>query len=189
VAVLHRTSKEGLGSAYIAGFRWGLDHGFDVLVEMDADGSHQPEQLARILTALREADLVLGSRWVPGGSVVNWPWHRNLFSRGANLYARIALMVHISDITAGYRAFRRRTLNGIGLDSVQSQGYCFQIDMTRRALANGFRVAEVPITFVERERGSSKMSPAVIWEAMFRVTTWGVRRWLGPRTGATAPPA
>jgi len=188
VSVLHRTAKEGLGAAYIAGFRWGLERGYDVLVEMDADGSHQPEQLPRLLDALRDADLVLGSRYVPGGSVVNWPRHRNLFSRGANLYARVALLINLGDITAGYRAFRRRTLEGIGLDDIESQGYCFQIDMTRRALANGFRVVEVPITFVERERGHSKMSTAVIRESMVRVTSWGIQRWLGrkPRTGIAA---
>jgi dolichol-phosphate mannosyltransferase len=184
VAVLHRAAKEGLGAAYIAGFRWGLERGYDVLVEMDADGSHQPEQLPRLLAALRDADLVLGSRWVPGGSVVNWPKHRNVFSRGANLYARVALLINLGDITAGYRAFRRTTLERIGLNGVESQGYCFQIDMTRRAVAHGFRVREVPITFVERERGHSKMSAGVIREAMVRVTTWGVQRWLGrtPRT-------
>jgi dolichol-phosphate mannosyltransferase len=177
--------KEGLGAAYIAGFRWGLERGYDVLVEMDADGSHQPEQLPRLLEALEDADLVLGSRYVSGGSVVNWPRHRNIFSRSANLYARVALLVRINDITAGYRAFRRRTLEGIGLDGVESQGYCFQIDMTRRAVANGFRVVEVPITFVERERGHSKMSTAVIREAMVRVTSWGVQRWLGRKPRPT----
>jgi dolichol-phosphate mannosyltransferase len=179
VAVLHRRGKEGLGAAYVAGFHWGLERGYDVLVQMDADGSHQPEQLPLLLAALHEADLVLGSRWVRGGQVVNWPQRRNLLSRAANWYARQALRIAIRDITAGYRAFRRRTLEGIGLDTVDSQGYCFQIDLTRRAIAGGFKVVEVPITFIERERGHSKMSSEIIREAMVRVTVWGWARWFG----------
>ncbi|HWG97900.1 MAG TPA: polyprenol monophosphomannose synthase [Pilimelia sp.] len=179
VAVLHRKGKEGLGAAYVAGFRWGLERGYDVLVEMDADGSHQPEQLPLLLAALRDADLAIGSRWVRGGTVVNWPLRRNLLSRCANLYAGTALRVKVKDITAGFRAFRRRTLEGIDLGGVTSQGYCFQIDLTRRAAARGFRIVEVPIEFVERERGHSKMSGAIIREAMSKVTAWGIARWLG----------
>jgi dolichol-phosphate mannosyltransferase len=174
VHVMHRKGKEGLGAAYIAGFRWGLDDGYDVLVEHDADGSHQPEQLHRLLAGLRDADLVIGSRYVKGGEVRNWPKSREILSRGGSLYTRILLGVPLRDATAGYRAFRRRTLQGIGLDEVASAGYCFQIDLGWRALKNGFRVIEVPITFVERERGQSKMSRAIVVEAMLRVGGWGV---------------
>ncbi len=177
VHVLHRKGKEGLGAAYLAGFRWGLEQGYDVLVEMDADGSHQPEQLPQLLAALREqqADMVLGSRWVKGGEVVNWPKRREILSRGANIYARIMMGIPLRDATGGYRAFRRRTLEGIDLATVQSQGYCFQIDLAWRAVKAGFRVVEVPITFVERELGASKMSRQIILEALWRVAAWGLR--------------
>jgi dolichol-phosphate mannosyltransferase len=145
-----------------------------VLIEMDADGSHQPEELPRLLTALKGADLVLGSRWVPGGRVVNWPKSREFISRGGSLYSRLALDLPLRDITGGYRAFRRETLEGLGLDEVASQGYCFQVDLAWRALRRGLRVVEVPITFVERERGSSKMSGAIVREALVNVTAWGL---------------
>jgi dolichol-phosphate mannosyltransferase len=171
--VLHRTTKEGLGAAYIAGFDWGLDEGFDVLVEMDADGSHAPEQLPRLLAALERADLVLGSRWVPGGTVVNWPMRRELLSRGGNLYTRMALGVQLRDATGGYRAFRREVLERIDYAAVASQGYCFQVDLAWRAVRADFRVIEVPITFAERERGESKMSGSIVREALWRVTQWG----------------
>ncbi|MEV2231145.1 polyprenol monophosphomannose synthase [Streptomyces phaeochromogenes] len=174
VHVLHRKGKEGLGAAYLAGFRWGLEHGYGVLVEMDADGSHQPEELPRLLTALKGADLVLGSRWVPGGRVVNWPKSREFISRGGSLYSRVMLDVPIRDVTGGYRAFRRETLEGLGLGEVSSQGYCFQVDLARRAVKAGYHVVEVPITFVERELGDSKMSRDILVEALWRVTTWGV---------------
>ena len=174
VQVLHRESKQGLGAAYLAGFAWGLERGFDVLVEMDADGSHQPEQLPRLLDALRDADLVLGSRWVPGGKVENWPVHRKLISRGGTTYARLALGVPIRDVTGGYRAFRADTLRRLDLHDVASQGYCFQIDLAWRAVQRGLRVVEVPITFVERERGQSKMSGAIVRESLVRVSAWGV---------------
>jgi dolichol-phosphate mannosyltransferase len=174
VHVLHRLGKEGLGAAYLAGFSWGLDRGYDVLVEMDADGSHQPEQLPRLLDALANADLVLGSRWVPGGSVVNWPKSREFLSRGGNLWTRIALGVPLKDITGGYRAFRRQTLLGLGLDNVASAGYCFQVDLAWRALKAGFTVVEVPITFIEREYGDSKMSQRIVLEALLMTTAWGV---------------
>ena len=174
VHVLHRTAKAGLGAAYIAGFDWGLDAGYDVLVEMDADGSHAPEQLPRLLGALPEADLVLGSRWIPGGAAVNWPKHREFISRGGSLYTRLVLGVDLRDVTGGYRAFRREVLEGIGYAGVASQGYCFQIDLARRAIDAGYRVLEVPITFVERERGESKMDSAIVREALVRVTQWGV---------------
>lgn len=173
IHVLHRTAKEGLGAAYIAGFEWGLDAGYDVLVEMDADGSHAPEQLSRLLTALGRADLVLGSRWIPGGAVVNWPRARKVISLGGNLYTRMALGISLRDATGGYRAYRREVLESIEYTAVASQGYCFQVDLARRALRSGFRVVEVPITFVERERGESKMSGAIVREAFWRVTQWG----------------
>ena len=174
IQVMHRTEKAGLGRAYVAGFSWALERGYDVIVEMDADGSHRPEDLPRMLAALEDADLVLGSRYVPGGTVVNWPWHRLVLSRGGNTYARLALGVPLRDITGGYRAFRRETLVGLGLDGVESQGYCFQVDLAWRAVRGGFRVVEVPITFVERELGTSKMSGSVVREALWRVTEWGV---------------
>ncbi|MGW9122954.1 polyprenol monophosphomannose synthase [Streptomyces sp. NPDC055663] len=174
VQVLHRKGKEGLGAAYLAGFRWGTEHGYGVLVEMDADGSHQPEELPRLLTALKSADLVLGSRWVPGGRVVNWPKSREMISRGGSTYSRLLLGLRTRDVTGGYRAFRAETLDGIGLDQVASQGYCFQVDLARRAVEAGYHVVEVPITFVDREIGDSKMSRDILVEALWRVTSWGV---------------
>ncbi|HZB33610.1 MAG TPA: polyprenol monophosphomannose synthase [Streptosporangiaceae bacterium] len=176
VKVLHRVGKEGLGAAYIAGFRWALARGYDVVVEMDADGSHQPEELGRLLRALREADLVIGARWVRGGEVVNWPRSREVLSRGSNFYARIVLGIPLRDATAGFRAFRAATLEKIGLDDVNSRGYCFQVDLALRALRLGLRVVEVPITFVERTHGASKMDRTVVAEAMWRVTVWGISR-------------
>ncbi len=174
VHVLHRSVKAGLGAAYIAGFQWALDEGYDAMVEMDADGSHQPEELPRLLTALDDADAVLGSRWVPGGKVTNWPKSRYLLSRGANTYTRLMLGIPLHDATGGYRVYRATTLRKIGLDNVESQGYCFQIDLSLRAIQAGLKVAEVPITFVERTRGASKMSNAIVREAFWRVTQWGV---------------
>lgn len=175
VQVMHRHGKEGLGAAYIAGFTWGLQNNYDVLIEMDADGSHQPEQLPRILEALRGADLVLGSRWIPGGGTENWSKGREVLSRGGNAYTRAMLGVPLHDATGGYRAFRADTLRGIDLHTVASQGYCFQVDLAWRAVQRGFIVREVPITFVEREVGSSKMSRAIVAEALLRVTQWGIQ--------------
>jgi dolichol-phosphate mannosyltransferase len=183
VQVMHRKGKEGLGAAYLAGFRWGMEHGYGVLVEMDADGSHQPEELPRLLTALKSADLVLGSRWVPGGRVVNWPKSREFISRGGSFYSRLALGLPLRDITGGYRAFRRETLEGLGLDEVASQGYCFQVDLARRAVKAGYHVVEVPITFVERELGDSKMSKDILIEALWRVTAWGAGERVAKLTG------
>lgn len=178
ISVMHRTEKAGLGAAYMAGFAWGLDRGFDVLVEMDADGSHAPEQLPRLLGALDHADLVLGSRYIPGGSVVNWPKYREVLSRGGNIYSRLALGVGIHDITGGYRAFRAEVLRTLDLAAVESHGYCFQVDLAWRALNSGFRVVEVPITFTEREIGTSKMSGNIVREALLKVTVWGAeKRW------------
>jgi dolichol-phosphate mannosyltransferase len=175
VHVMHRRGKEGLGAAYLAGFDWALDNGYDVVVEMDADGSHQPEQLPRLLDALRDADLVLGSRWVPGGSVVNWPKSRELLSRGGSLYTRMMLGVPMRDATGGYRAFRADTLRKLDLTGVESAGYCFQVELGWRAVKAGMRVREVPIEFVERELGSSKMSQRSVVEALWRVTVWGAQ--------------
>ncbi|WP_299564079.1 polyprenol monophosphomannose synthase [uncultured Mycolicibacterium sp.] len=176
VHVMHRTSKDGLGAAYLAGFRWGLGRGYTVLVEMDADGSHAPEELHRLLDAVDAgADLAIGSRYVPGGTVRNWPYRRLLLSRTANTYSRLLLGVGINDITAGYRAYRREVLEKIDLDAVDSKGYCFQIDLTWRAINHGFTVVEVPITFTEREFGQSKMSGSNIREAMIKVAEWGIR--------------
>ncbi|ABY23757.1 polyprenyl-phosphate beta-D-mannosyltransferase [Renibacterium salmoninarum ATCC 33209] len=175
VKVLHRKGKEGLGAAYIAGFNWGMAAGYDVLVEMDADGSHQPEQLPLLLDAIEQgADLVLGSRWIPGGEVVNWPLHRKLISRGGSLYSRILLGVRYRDITGGYRAFRKSTLEAIDLNKVDSVGYGFQVDMLWRSAQLGLKIVEVPITFVEREFGASKMSGNIFSEAVVNVTRWGL---------------
>jgi len=188
VHVLHRTEKAGLGAAYLHGFRWALSEGYDVIGEMDADGSHQPEELGRLLEALTRADMVIGARWVPGGSVVNWPLSREALSRGGNLYVRLLLGIKVRDATAGYRLFRRSTLDKIDLSTVQSTGYVFQTELVTRALQAGLTVAEVPIEFVERVRGASKMSGGVAAESMKRVTRWGIeqrraqlRRALGRR--------
>lgn len=178
VHVLHRAEKNGLGGAYLAGFAWGLERGFDVLVEMDADGSHQPEQLPRLLDAIHGADLVIGSRRVPGGKMVNWPAHRKLISMCGSLYPRLMLGLDLTDITAGYRAYRAQVLREMDLAAVQSKGYGFQVDMTFRTARLGKRIVEVPITFVEREFGESKMSGNIITEAVTNVTKWGLQaRW------------
>lgn len=174
IHVLHRTAKTGLGGAYIAGFRWGLDRDYDLLVELDADGSHQPEQLPKLLAKIDEADLVIGSRWVPGGSVVNWPLHRVAISRTGSLYSRTLLGLKVRDITAGFRVFRRSVLEEIDLGSIESVGYGFQVDMTFRVAGMGKTIAEVPITFVERTQGVSKMSSNIVVEAMLNVTRWGL---------------
>jgi dolichol-phosphate mannosyltransferase len=187
VRVLHRARKEGLGAAYVAGFRVALDAGYDLIGEMDADGSHQPEQLPALLAAAADADLVIGSRWAPGGSVVNWPWHRVLLSRGGNLYTRLLLGMPVRDATAGYRIFRRETLQTVRLDRVQSLGYVFQVELVARTLAAGLRVREVPIEFVERVRGESKMTPDVARESLVRITRWGIaQRRRGGRLGPTS---
>jgi dolichol-phosphate mannosyltransferase len=175
IHVMHRAGKQGLGAAYLAGFAWAIEHGYDVVVEMDADGSHQPEQLPRLLHALEQADVVLGSRWVAGGEVVNWPRSREALSRGGSTYTRLALGIDVRDVTGGYRAFRTSALEALDLTSVESQGYCFQVDLAWRAVQQGLRVTEVPITFVEREIGDSKMSRDIVLEALWRVTVWGAQ--------------
>jgi dolichol-phosphate mannosyltransferase len=182
--VLHRATKAGLGAAYVAGFRWALQRGYDVVVEMDADGSHAPEDLPRLLDALvghstdaaTAADVVLGSRYVPGGRVVNWAPYREWLSRGGNYYSRMALGVGINDLTGGFRAYRRHVLDSIDLSAVASQGYCFQVDLAWRSVRGGFAVVEVPIVFTEREQGQSKMTSAIVLEALWRVTAWGIQR-------------
>jgi len=175
VHVLHRTAKGGLGAAYLHGFAWALGEGYDVVGEMDADGSHQPEELHLLLEALETADLVIGSRWVPGGSVRNWPRRRELLSRGGNAYVQVLLGIDVRDATAGFRLFRRATLEKIELSQVRSTGYVFQTDMVARTLRAGLTVREVPIEFVERVRGESKMSPSVAAESLRRITAWGLR--------------
>jgi dolichol-phosphate mannosyltransferase len=179
VHVLHRLGKQGLGAAYLAGFGWALDRGCGAIVEMDADGSHDPAELPALLAALADADLVIGSRWIRGGTVRNWPRSRELLSRGGNAYARVMLGLPVHDATGGYRAYRASTLNDIGLHAVRSQGYCFQIDLTLRAVRAGKKVVEVPITFTERTHGTSKMSRAIVAEALWKVTEWGVAARLG----------
>jgi len=175
VHVMHRKGKEGLGAAYLAGFAWALDAGYEVIVEMDADGSHQPEQLPLLLDALATADMVKGSRYVKGGSVVNWPAHRKFISRGGSVYSRLVLGVPVNDMTGGFTAFRASTLRAIGLDQIASAGYCFQIDLVRRAHAKDLVIKEVPIEFVERELGVSKMDQSIVSEALYRTTAWGVQ--------------
>ncbi|MHB1289759.1 polyprenol monophosphomannose synthase [Georgenia sp.] len=181
VRVLHRTGKEGLGRAYVSGFAWALERGYELVVEMDADGSHRPEQLPLLLARAEQPDapdLVLGSRWVPGGAVVNWPASRQLLSRGGNRYVRILLGLGVADATGGFRVYRADTLRRLPLGEIQSQGYCFQVDMTWRVQRGGGRTAEVPISFVERAEGESKMSRAIVLEALWRTTLWGVQhRW------------
>lgn len=174
VHVLHRTSKQGLGAAYLAGFAWALEHGATVIVESDVDGSHQPEQLPSLLAALPEHDMVVGSRWVRGGRIVNWPLSRRLISKGGSWYARVVLRLHERDVTGGYRVFRADALRRIGLGRIDSLGYCFQIEMLWRAERVGLRIAEVPITFVERVNGVSKMTGNIAVEAMLRVSVWGL---------------
>ena len=183
VHVLHRTSKDGLGAAYLAGFAWALDRSFDIIVECDADGSHQPEELPALLAALEDNDVAVGSRWIAGSRVVDWPHSRRLLSRAGSFYARRMLRLDQHDITGGYRAFRASALRSMGLGSIVSQGYCFQIEMLWRAHLAGLRIAEVPITFVDRQLGTSKMRWTITLEALARVTRWGLQL----RSGRAAP--
>jgi dolichol-phosphate mannosyltransferase len=173
VKVLHRAGKEGLGKAYLAGFAWALERGYDLVLEMDADFSHDPAHLPALLAASREADLVLGSRYVPGGGTKNWGLGRRLLSRGGSLYARTILGVGVRDLTGGFKCFRREVLEGIDLGSVECSGYAFQIELTYRALRRGFRVIEVPILFADRRVGQSKMSRRIVLEAIRKV--WSIR--------------
>lgn len=177
VEVLERPAKSGLGSAYRAGFRWGMDHGFEVLVEMDSDLSHSPEALPDLLGAIEQgADLAVGSRYVPGGRIPNWSTSRRLLSEAGNRYASVALGIKVRDMTSGYRAYRSSVMERIDLDLVRADGYGFQIEMVMLVHELGGRVVEVPITFVDRVRGSSKMSLAITTEALWLVTRWGADR-------------
>lgn len=185
VEVLHRPGKGGLGPAYRAGFAWGMQRDFDALCEMDADLSHDPADVPRLLAALRGADLVIGSRYVPGGGVVDWPPHRLALSKGGNLYVHLLTGMPVQDATAGFRAFRRSVIEVLDMDTVRSDGYSFQLEMVLRTWRLGFRVVEVPITFVERTEGASKISRAIIAEALWRVLQWGVQ---GPRRAAPVHP-
>lgn len=189
VHVIHRKMKAGLGAAYVEGFEWAIEQGFDVIVECDADGSHQPEQLPRLLAALGDHDMAIGSRWVEGGEVVDWPLLRMMISRGGSTYARTVLSLRQKDVTGGYRAFRKGALIAIGLDRITSQGYSFQIEMLWRASLAGLRIAEVPITFVERQYGVSKMRGMIVLEAMVRVTGWGLAAVLDRRRRAVTADA
>ena len=185
VEVLHRPGKGGLGAAYRAGFRWGLDRGFAALCEMDADLSHDPADMPRLLATLRGADLVIGSRYIPGGGVVNWPPHRLALSKGGNRYVQLLTGLPVQDATSGFRAFRREVLETLDLPTVKSDGYSFQLEMALRTWRLGFRVMEVPIVFTERTEGASKMSRAIVAEALWRVVQWGAQ---GPRKAAAVHP-
>jgi dolichol-phosphate mannosyltransferase len=191
VHLLRRAAKAGLGPAYVAGFRWARENGYDVVVEMDADGSHAPEQLPQLLAALDSADLVLGSRYVPGGAVADWPVRRLLLSRIGNRYTRWALRLPLNDATGGFRAARGELIDALPFDDVASQGYCFQVDWAWRAVRAGARVSEVPITFTERAFGRSKMSGSIVGEALVRVTVWGLQDrladWLPGRVARPVP--
>ena len=173
--VLHRESKNGLGAAYIDGFNNSIND-FDVLVEMDADGSHDPQDLVTILKEIEDYDCVLGSRWIPGGKVINWPKSREILSRGGNSYARLMLGIDIGDATGGFRAYKTTALKQLDLSDIDSQGYCFQVDMVRRLLKKGFKIKEVPITFTERTIGTSKMSRNIVLEAFLKIGIWGLQR-------------
>jgi dolichol-phosphate mannosyltransferase len=175
--LLRRAGKAGLGSAYRAGFAWGAAEGFEVMVEMDADLSHDPAALPSLLARVDDgADLAIGSRYVPGGSIPDWKWHRKALSRWGNRYAGAVLSLDVADATAGYRAYRATALADIDLDSVRADGYGFQIEMADRVARNGGRIDEVPISFTDRIRGTSKMSGRIVVEALVLVTWWGVRR-------------
>jgi dolichol-phosphate mannosyltransferase len=187
VHLLRRAGKLGLGTAYVTGFRWGLERGYELLVEMDADGSHPADRLPALIAAVADADpaddvmLAIGSRWTAGGSVVDWPKHRELLSRGGNAYARVMLGLDVHDITAGFRVYRADAIARMALDEIDSKGYCFQVDMTLRVHDLGGRIVEVPIRFRDRIHGVSKMSQAIVVEAMLRTTQWGLQRRFRPR--------
>ena len=180
VHVLHREAKQGLGKAYLAGFRWAIDRGYDFVFEMDADFSHDPVHLKEFLKAVVDADLVLGSRYLDGRvTIVNWPMSRLLLSYFANVYARRVTGLRIWDLTGGFKCFRRRVLEAIDLSKVESNGYAFQIEMSVRAWRKGFRITEIPIVFVDRTEGQSKMNRAIVREAIWRVPRLRLMRWFG----------
>jgi dolichol-phosphate mannosyltransferase len=174
IHVLHRTVKDGLGGAYLAGFKWAFKAGYESVVEMDADGSHRPEDLPKLLNRAGQAELVIGSRWVPGGAVENWPWYRKMISKGGTLYASIMLRSNIKDITAGFRVYNAKFLSELDLAGVAARGYGFQVEMAWRTQRAGGRIIEVPIVFVERTQGASKMTTAIVLEALWLVTKWGL---------------
>jgi dolichol-phosphate mannosyltransferase len=174
IHVLHRTVKDGLGGAYLAGFKWAFKAGYETVVEMDADGSHRPEDLPKLLNRAGQAELVIGSRWVPGGAVENWPWYRKMISKGGTLYASIMLRSNIKDITAGFRVYNAKFLSELDLAGVAARGYGFQVEMAWRTQRAGGRIIEVPIVFVERTQGASKMTTAIVLEALWLVTKWGL---------------
>jgi dolichol-phosphate mannosyltransferase len=176
ISVLHRNSKDGLGAAYLHGFEWALKRHYELVVEMDADGSHRAIDLPKLLYAATNADLVIGSRWVAGGEVLNWPAHRKLISRVGNIYAHLMLRTQIKDMTAGFRVFRISFLRQMNLHGVAARGYAFQVEMAMRVHQQGGRIREVPITFVERNHGASKMTTAIVLEALWLVTKWGFYR-------------
>ena len=178
ISVLHRSEKLGLGAAYLAGFNWGFERGYSTLVEMDADGSHRAEDLPKLLARTQEAELVIGSRWVDGGAVVNWPWYRKAISKGGTRYADLMLGSKIKDMTAGFRAYDAEFLKSLDLAGVAARGYAFQVEMAWRTQRAGGRVIEVPIVFVERVEGVSKMTTAIVLEALWLVTKWGLSRLL-----------
>lgn len=180
-SVLNRSDKSGLGPAYLAGFKQGLNLDYQYFVEMDADLSHQPEQLVDLLKAATANSLVIGTRWMPGGSVVNWPKKRRWISKLGTRYASFALNLPYKDLTSGFRVLPRQLLEKIDFTSIETRGYGFQIEMALKAISNGFQIKQVPITFVERENGYSKMSMAIVWEAWFMVTIWGLRRLIKRR--------
>ncbi|WP_216641752.1 polyprenol monophosphomannose synthase [Rhodoluna limnophila] len=176
ISVLHRSEKGGLGAAYLSGFGLAIDRGYEIVIEMDADGSHRAIDLPKILEKAQTADLVIGSRWIPGGAVVNWPAHRKAISKIGNLYANLMLRTGIKDMTAGFRAFNVEFLKGLNLEGIAARGYAFQVEMALRSKRAGGEVVEVPITFVERTLGSSKMTTAIVLEALWLVTKWGFYR-------------
>lgn len=187
IRVLHRAEKDGLGAAYVAGFAWALERAYPVIIEMDADGSHPASALPLLIAAVKgDAGLAIGSRWVPGGSIVNWPRSRETISRLGNFYARTMLRLGVRDVTAGFRAFRAEVLRGIHVETLHSRGYCFQIETTLRVHDAGVEIVEIPIEFREREFGESKMSTGIVVEAMLKVTQWGLARLVSPRRPTTA---
>jgi len=178
ISILRRSRKEGLGPAYKAGFAWGLERKFDFFIEMDADGSHQPEELYRLIQASQSADLALGTRWMAGGAVENWPAYRRAISRIGTWYAEWALKLPYKDLTGGFRVLSRELLQKIDYSSIESIGYGFQIEIVMRAHDAGLRITEVPITFIERTKGRSKMSKAIVFEALKKTTSWAITRRL-----------
>jgi dolichol-phosphate mannosyltransferase len=190
IEVLRRSAKSGLGSAYRAGFAWGLERGFDACIEMDADLSHEPEALPELVAPLETGfDLSIGSRYIPGGVIPNWPWHRRLLSRGGNLYASALLDLNVADSTAGFRAYSADLLRRMDLEAIRAEGYGFQIEMTYATRRAGGKVKEVPIRFVDRVEGESKMSTSIVVEALGLVTWWGLQRIFtgGPRSRHVVP--